>query len=74
MNLFEGRNVQPQQFEPFDIAQAVLQEREECARYAELLAEGWKARGRLAIFEDREEARASMCALTLLAAALRNRK
>jgi hypothetical protein len=72
MNLFEGRNVQPQQFEPFDLAQAVLQEREECARYAELLAEGWKARGRLE--GDREEARASMCALTLLAAALRNRK
>lgn len=73
MNLFEGRNVQPQRFELFDIAEAVLQEREECARYAELLAEGWKARGRLE-GGDREEARASMCALTLLAAALRNRK
>lgn len=55
------------------VTQAILKEREECAQYAELLAEGWKNHGKLNPVNT-EEARASICALVLLAAALRARR
>jgi len=50
-----------------------LKEREECALYAERLAEGWKDYGKRDSL-NQEEARASICALVLLAAALRARR